>query len=148
MNRWLPLVILVLAIVVSVGLRAPRLALKPMHGDEAINAFKFNDYTYDPHEYHGPSLPYVTKVAMWLDGRGYEGSTESTFRAVNVCFGVVLVLMLWFVRRGLGSWEMAVAAVLTAVSPAMVFYSRYHIHEMLLVFFTFAAIASGWWYVR
>ena len=148
MNRWLPLVILVIALVMAVGLRAPRLALKPMHGDEAINAFKFNDYTYDPHEYHGPSLPYVTKVAMWIDGRGYEGSSESTFRAVNVCFGVALIPLLWFVRRGLGSWEMAVAAVLTAVSPAMVFYSRYHIHEMLLVFFTFGAVAAGWWYVR
>ena len=39
-----------------------------------------------------------------------------------------------------------VAGILTAVSPAMVYYSRYYIHEMLLVFFTFAAIACGWRY--
>src|SRR5688572_15153194 len=111
MTRWLPLIIVGVAVVVAVALRAPKLALRPMHGDEAINAYKFHelmsgDYAYDPHEYHGPSLPYLTKVAMWLDGRGYEGSTESTFRSVNVVFGVALIALLWFVRRGLGSWEM------------------------------------------
>ena len=30
----------------------------------------------------------------------------------------------------------------------MVFYSRYYIHEMLLVFFTFLALAAGWRYWR
>jgi predicted membrane-bound mannosyltransferase len=30
----------------------------------------------------------------------------------------------------------------------MVFYSRYFIHEMLLVFFTLLALASGWRYVE
>ena len=40
------------------------------------------------------------------------------------------------------------AALFTAVSPAMVFYSRYYIHEVLLVFFTFLALAAGWRYWR
>jgi uncharacterized protein (TIGR03663 family) len=35
-----------------------------------------------------------------------------------------------------------------AVSPAMVFYNRYYIHETLLVFFTSATIATGWRYAR
>jgi uncharacterized protein (TIGR03663 family) len=154
MKRWLPLLILIISILAAVLLRAPDLPMKPMHGDEAINAFKFDDlwtsgeYEYDPHEYHGPSLPYFTTVAMFLDGRGYSGSSEATFRGVNVAFGVMLVAIVWVIRHGLGSWETAVAAALTAVSPAMVFYSRYHIHEILLVFFTFAAIAAGWRYVR
>src|SRR5438876_94239 len=34
------------------------------------------------------------------------------------------------------------------LSPAMVFYSRYYIHEMLLVFFTFLALATAWRYWR
>ncbi|MHC4426784.1 MAG: glycosyltransferase family 39 protein, partial [Planctomycetota bacterium] len=40
------------------------------------------------------------------------------------------------------------AAILTAISPAMVFYSRYHIQEMLLVCFTFGAIVAGYRYTR
>ena len=44
----------------------------------------------------------------------------------------------------LGTAESIAAAVLTAVSPAMVFYSRYYIQEMLLVCFTFGAIVALW----
>ncbi|GAG03169.1 unnamed protein product, partial [marine sediment metagenome] len=40
------------------------------------------------------------------------------------------------------------AAVLTAISPAMVFYSRYYIQEMLLVSFTLGAIVFGYRYAR
>ena len=40
------------------------------------------------------------------------------------------------------------AAFFTAFSPAMVFYSRYYIHEMLLVFFTFLALGAAWRYWR
>jgi predicted membrane-bound mannosyltransferase len=36
----------------------------------------------------------------------------------------------------LGRAETLWAALYLAISPAMVFYSRYYIHEMLLVFFT------------
>jgi len=37
---------------------------------------------------------------------------------------------------------------LTAISPAMVFYSRYYIQEMLLVFFAFGVIVFGYRYAR
>jgi len=61
---------------------------------------------------------------------------------------VSLVVLLLFVAGGLGSGAVAFAAFLTAVSPAMVFYSRYYIQEMLLVCFTFGAIVSGYRYTR
>ncbi len=40
------------------------------------------------------------------------------------------------------------AAILAAVSPAMVYYSRYYIQETLLVCLTFLVLAAGWRYVR
>ena len=40
------------------------------------------------------------------------------------------------------------AALFTTVSPALVFYSSYFIHEMLLVFFTLLALGAGWRYWR
>src|SRR6185369_1712918 len=49
---------------------------------------------------------------------------------------------------GLGRRPVIGAAVFTAVSPAMVYYSRYYIHEMLLVFFSFGALIAGWRYWR
>jgi len=137
----------------ALAFRLPRLDLRPLHGDEAVNAFKAGtlfdrgEHRYDPHEYHGPTLYYGTLPCLWLSGaKSFAESTEAAYRLVPVACGVGLILLLLLVGDGLGRPAAIVAGVLTAVSPAMVFYSRYYIHEMLLVFFTFAAIAAGWRY--
>jgi uncharacterized protein (TIGR03663 family) len=59
-----------------------------------------------------------------------------------------LILLLPLVADGLGRGATIGAGLLTAISPAMVFYSRYYIHEMVLVFFTFLGLAAGWRYFR
>ncbi len=63
-------------------------------------------------------------------------------------FGAGLILLLLLLAPDLGSAEMLWAAALTAVSPAMVFYSRYYIHEMLLVFFTALTFFCFWRYAN
>jgi len=137
----------------ALAFRLPRLSSRPMHGDEAVEAFKtgllFDSgfYRYDPTEYHGPTLHYATLPFLYLGGASsFADSREVHYRLVPVAFGVGLVLLVLLVGDGLGRPAAVVAGILTAVSPAMVYYSRYYIHEMLLVFFTFAAIACGWRY--
>ncbi len=126
-----------------------------MHGDEAVHAVKFDElwhagqYQYDPDEYHGPTLYYLTFPSVWLSGATDFAHTQAaTYRLVPVVVGVVLILLLLLIGRGLGWPATACAAVLTAVSPAMVFYSRYYIQETLLVCFTLLVIAAGWRYVQ
>ncbi len=148
-------VLILAAIIAAIALRLPLLEQRPMHGDEAVHAVKFGDllekglYTYEPNEYHGPTLNYFTLIPAWLS-RTYEFKdlSEFTLRIVPVFFGVCLVLLLLLLADGLGRTAAVCAAVLTAVSPAMVFYSRYYIQEMLLVCFTFGAITSGYRYTR
>ena len=153
-NRWTLALALLLITAGALVFRAPRLTARPFHGDEAIHAVKFGElqdtgsFQYDPKEYHGPTLHYFTLPVMWLTGRGYMDASEAYYRIVPAIFGAGLVLALWLVRREMGGWETVWAGVLTAVSSAMVFYSRYYIQEMLLVFFTFVAIASGCRYAR
>ena len=65
-----------------------------------------------------------------------------------VVFGAAVILLLLAAGRGLGWPAAIVAAVLPAISPAMVYYSRYYVQETLLVFFTFGAIVSAWRYAR
>ena len=144
-------VLILAATIVAAALRLPRLALRPMHGDEAVHADKFGEllergvYVYNPHEYHGPTLNYLTLIPAWLcSQKTYAQVTEFTLRVVPVFFGVLLVLLVLLVVDGLGGWASVCAAILTAISPAMVFYSRYYIQEMLLVCFTFGAIAFGY----
>ncbi len=139
----------------ALALRLPRLALRPMHADEANQAVKtgelFDDgtYRYDPGEHHGPSLYYLTLPSLWLgQARTFAETDEFQYRIVPAIFGVALVLLLWPLRKGLGMPAAVCAGVLTALSPAMVFYSRYYVQEMLLVFFTAGAIVSAWRYTQ
>lgn len=143
----------------ALALRLPRLAMRPMHPDEANQATKTamlagivrsdEGYRYDPEEHHGPSLYWLTLPSLWLHGAEDFGQTaEADYRIVPVLFGAGLVLLLFLVADGLGRGAAVVAGVLTVVSPAMVFYSRYYVQEMLLVFFTLGAIACAWRYWR
>ena len=136
-------------------MRTPGLTQRPMHTDEAVHAVKFgmlledNFYRYDRSEYHGPTLNYLTLIPAWLESaEQITEIDEATLRIVPVFFGVILIALLWVLVPGLGWPVVTAAGLLTAVSPAMVLYSRYYIQEMLLVFFTFAVIASGFRYVK
>jgi len=148
-------VLILAATILAIGLRLPRLEQRPMHGDEAVNAVKFGDllekgfYRYDRNEFHGPTLNYLTLIPARLSAdRKLSDLSEFTLRIVPVFFGVLLVLLLLLLVGGLGRGAAIVAAVLTAVSPAFVFYSRYYIHEMLLVCFTFGVITCGYRYTQ
>jgi len=144
-----------IAIIAGIVLRLPRLVQRPMHADEAVHAVKFgklleeNVYQYNFSEYHGPTLNYFTLIPARLGGiEKFEDISEFTLRIVPVFFGVLLILMPLLLIDGLGRPAAIIAAALTAVSPAFVFYSRYYIHEMLLVFFASGVIACGYRYAQ
>ena len=148
-------VLLLLAAALALALRCPRLDVRPMHNDEGVNALKFgalwesHAYKYDPQEHHGPTLPYATLAFAWLTrAPDFDHFSEARLRTLTVLFGVGLILLLPLISDALGHRAAIWAALFTAVSPAMVFYSRYYIHEMLLVFFTFLALGASWRYWR
>src|ERR1700722_248313 len=147
---------LLLTVAVALALRCPQPTARPMHSDEGVNTIKFRDlwqhgsYKYDPAEFHGPTLPYFTLAWAKLTGApaDFVQLHESTFRAVTVLFGIGLILLLPLLTDGLSARSTLCAGLFVAVSPAMVFYSRYYIHEMLLAFFNLLALAAAWRYAR
>ena len=154
MNRRSTLAVL-LAPSAALALRVPKLETRPLHNDEAVNAVKVTElwqqgrYAYDPDEYHGPTLHYATLPFLWLCGARNPGEIgDATLRFAPVVCGIGLILLLLLLADGLGQPAMAWAMVFTAISPAMVFYSRYFIHEMLLLFFTALTLGAGWRYVQ
>ncbi len=141
--------------IAALGLRLPRLAERPMHCDEAVHAIKFGEllesgqYRYDRYEYHGPTLNYFTLIPAKLSGAvNLKEVNEATLRIVPVFCGIVLILLLLLLADGLGTGAVIIAGLLMAISPAMVFYSRYYIQETLLVCFTLGLIACGYRYVQ
>ncbi len=154
MKTWLA-IDFSLAFVLGLALRLPSLGLRPLHNDEAVNGIKLAElvdqgsYKYDANEHHGPTLYYASLLQTRLMGVTRSAQlTDSDLRIITVVFGMGIVLVLPLLIDGLGRRPACWAAIFTAVSPAMVYYSRYYIHEMLLVFFTFLALVSGYRYWR
>jgi uncharacterized protein (TIGR03663 family) len=153
MNRWSALAALLLAFAAALALRLPHLSARPLHNDEAVNAIKVAElyqhghYRYDPDEYHGPTLHYFSLPFLWLSKAGnFNKVSDGQLRLVTVFFGAGIILLLPLFFDGLDKRAIAFSALFIAISPAMVFYSRYFIHEILLVFFTVLLLASIWRY--
>jgi uncharacterized protein (TIGR03663 family) len=133
--------------------RVVRLDLRPMHHDEANQAVKFGDllergeYRYDPTEHHGPSLYYCSLPFAWVRGEtSFASLDEVTLRLVPALFGVGIILLFLLFKGGYSPTVIFFSGIFAAVSPVMVFYSRFYIQETLLVFFLVGAMASSWRY--
>ena len=151
MSRGGAAVIVALAFAAGLALRLARLDVRPMHNDEANQAVKFGtllesgEYAYDAYDHHGPTLYYLTLPVAWLRGQATLAATDEwTLRGLPVAFGAATILLLPLLPAGIGRAAGAAAAVLMAVSPAMVFYSRMYIQESMFACFALAfAIALG-----
>ena len=144
-QRWISIFILVLAF----ALRIAALDLRPAHFDEGVNG-SFIDgmrtegcYRYDPANYHGPLHFYTLFAGQQLFGRSLWVMRMPTVLAGTALIGLMLAFHRFFAWRTV--WISALAA---AISPAMVFYSRYAIHETWLPFFTVLAVYGGFGIVR
>ncbi len=134
------LVILALAM----ALRFHDLSLRPFHHDEGVNGFfltrllREGIFKYDPSNYHGPTLYYLTLPMV-----GLFGLSDAAVRGTTALFGTLTVFVLWRFLS-VASAVMALSAMaLLATSTGAVFYSRYFIHEALFVAFTLFAVAAA-----
>jgi uncharacterized protein (TIGR03663 family) len=142
-RHWWTVVMYIAA--VAMLLRFYNLPLKPLHHDEGVNTLLLtalvrppHDYRYDPSNYHGPTLYY----AAWLSTALYDSPTFA-IRFVTGVAGLLSVLLMLTLRRSLGGCGALAAAALLAVSPGSVYFSRYFIHETLLVCCTIALVAAA-----
>lgn len=137
-----PLVVLALAL--ATVLRLADLAVRPFHHDEGVNAWFFarlwyeGHYRYDPGNYHGPTLYFLSLPAAWLAG-GPDGAVlRGVVVAVSLATAALVALL-----RPLGPAGAAAAALFLGVSPSAVYFGRDYIHESLFVLFTLAAVVLG-----
>jgi uncharacterized protein (TIGR03663 family) len=144
-QRWFSVFIIALAF----ALRVAALDLKPAHFDEGVNGFCIDKmrtegcYRYDPANYHGPLHFYVLFAAQQLFGRSLW-----VLRMPTVLIGTATIALMLAFRRHLPWGAVWIAALAAAISPAMVFYSRYAIHEAWLPFFTLFAVYGGFGIMR
>jgi uncharacterized protein (TIGR03663 family) len=149
MTRAGPGALVAIALTAGLALRLARLDVRPMHHDEANQAVKFGallergEYRYDAHDHHGPTLYYLSLPAAWLRGQPTLASLdERTLRSVTAVFGAATILLLPLLSAGVGRTAVVSGAILMALSPAMVFYSRMYIQESLFACFTLAFVIA------
>lgn len=138
-------------------LRSVYLDLKPVHFDEGINGhfveniWRDGFYRYDPTNFHGPLYFYILALTERVFGWGI-----GPFRFVTGLINLSAIFVVGLHRRFIGRTAIY-AALILALSPAFVFYSRYAIHESLFILAQVAfsygfllykqekSLASIWW---
>ncbi|MES2570873.1 MAG: glycosyltransferase family 39 protein, partial [Verrucomicrobiota bacterium] len=131
-KRWSSVAIVLLAL----AWRLVWLDGKPPHFDEGVNgAFvdamtRTGFYHYEPGNFHGPLHFYLLFVAQTLFGRHAWALRLPVALISTGCVAMMLLFRPYFGRRAC-----QLAALAMALSPGMVFYGRYAIHESALMLF-------------
>lgn len=131
-------------LILAAILRFAFLDLKLFHHDEAIHAWfsykLLNEgiYIYDP-SYHGPLLYYVTSGMFAL-----FGDSDLVGRVVPALLGVLIVALVWPLHRlgYLDRRQTLVAAFFLAISPNMVYFSRFLRNDIFILFLTFVLLLA------
>jgi len=134
----------------ALAVRLPQLGGRPMHSDEAVNAYITGEllagqsFHYDPQDRHGPALFAVAEpVVRLLGAKNFSELTESQLRLTPVIAGSATVLLFGAGVECFGFIACLVAALLFAFAPLPLYYNRYFIHETLFVAATLGLMLSG-----
>lgn len=134
------------------GLRFWDLGLKPLHHDESMHAYfswilflnpssyQYNPILHGPFQFH--AIAYVYYVAHGL-GTPDSGVTDVTARIAAATMGTLMIPMCYFLRNQIGKAGALIAAFLLAISPTIVYYSRFtreDIYFASLIFITVVAL--------
>jgi uncharacterized protein (TIGR03663 family) len=168
--RWIPFwgVILLGAII-----RFWALGDKPLHHDESLHAYYslqllhnmehwlwcigqgspppgYSCYAYTP-LLHGPFqfhfIALVYKISQLL-GASDNGVNTTTVRILAATLGTAIVALPYFLRDYLGKIGAWLASFLLAVSPSMVYFSRFAREDIYMAFFTLLMVVGVARYIR
>lgn len=142
--------IFLLILLATLVLRLYSLDLKLFHHDEAIHAwFSYKlltegTYIYDP-MYHGPFLYYTTAGIFSL-----LGDSDIVGRIIPALFGTFIIPLLYPIYKlgYLDQKQTLVAALFLAVSPSMVYFSRFLRNDIYIAFFSLALLVAILYYIE
>jgi len=140
-----------LILILAFILRFWQLDLKLLHHDEAIHSWFCYEllttgaWQYDP-SYHGPFLYYVTTGMFAL-----IGPSDFAARLLPSLFGFMVIPLVYAIHRigYISKNQTLVVALFLAISPDMVYFSRFLRHDIFMLFFTMLLlVAILYWFER
>ena len=133
---------------VALGLRLWELDGRAMHYDEGIHvhyAWRLasgEGYAHSPWM-HGPLQIHLTALMFKL-----FSDSDVTARLAYALFGAGLVFLPFFLRTYLGKTGAVVTSVLLALSPSLLYFSRFGRNDILMAFFALALLILMWRYLN
>lgn len=142
--------VFLLLLILTIIIRFWNLDLKLFHHDEAIHSwFSFNlltkgEWVYDP-SYHGPFLYYVTAGMFAL-----FGASDLVARLLPALFGTLLLPLVYCIYRlgYLTKAQTLLVALFLAISPDIVYFSRFLRHDIFMLFFTLLLLVAILYYLE
>lgn len=113
------------ALAVGLFFRVAWLGAKPLHHDESLFAyyayFLYRGWGYDYQPIlHGPVLQYASAVFFFL-----FGDSNFTMRLPSLVGGLLIFPVIWSWGRYLGRGGVLTALFLAALSPSIIYYTRF-----------------------
>ncbi len=153
LEQWLWIGVILLATI----LRFWDLGAKPLHHDESMHAFfsltfarnpasyEYDPLLHGPFQFHAEGFIFMVILAaeriFGVGGAaGNPWINDATARILPAIFGVGIVVLPLGLRRQLGRIGALVAALLLAVSPTFVYFSRFLREDIYFNFFMFAVV--------
>lgn len=165
--NWLPFVGVIL---LGAVLRFWGLGDKPLHHDESLHAYyslqllqntiwqwkscvvgtdptcySYSPWLHGPFQFHAIALVY--QISRWL-GAPDNGVNTTTVRIAAATLGTVLVGLPYFLRDYLGRLGAWLACFLLAISPSMVYFSRFAREDIYMACFTLLLVVATARYIR
>ena len=137
-----------LAIIVGTGWRAAHLENRPLHADEAVQAWQTwqllegEGYRYDPWDRHGPTLYFGSAWLHRLQGGDSTTYDDRAARRYALAAGIATLVLVGFGARAAGfiGGTGALAVALLAFETFTSLYHTYFVQEASLAFLIWAFI--------
>ena len=132
----------------ALGLRLWELDGRAMHYDEALHVHygwklaNGEGYSHSPWM-HGPFQVHFTALIFSI-----FGDSDFVARFGYALFGAALVFLPYFLRGYLGTTGALATALLLALSPSLLYFSRFGRNEILMAFWTLSLLILMWRYLN
>jgi len=136
-----------LFLIIAILTRFWDLGSRAMSHDESLHAlyswklYAGQGYIHNP-MMHGPFLFHANALIYFL-----FGDSDYTARVVPALFGVVLVILPYFLRRWLGRTGALVTSALLLISPSFLYYSRYIRNDIYIAVWTMLMVIALFGYI-
>ena len=119
-----------------------------MHHDESLHAFHSWQLSEGLGLIHNPMMHGPLQMELTAGIFFLFGDNDFTARLLYVLAGSLLTLMPFFFRSWLGRTGGVITSLLFALSPALLYFSRFARNDILMAVFTFGLVVAMWKYME